>query len=232
MASSSALRSLGLAGIVAFGAACSADMPSAPTANVDRDLAGAFYGVGNGNGNDKGGNNATTVSFAIMPSGGTYSLGGQHWIRVPANAVCDPLTSGYGPTLWDTPCTTVDHPVYVTATVTVSQGRPEVRFSPDIRFAPAGPREYSRWVILGLKVHGKLHDQLKYGVWYQPTGTTKWIDEGATDPTLRAWRTTGNTIARRLKHFSGYVIRLGNEGEQDCTPEMEMDGLCSTGGAQ
>src|ERR1041384_3906257 len=41
-----------------------------------------------------------TYSFNISSRGGSYLLG-QYLLTVPANAVCDPSTSNYGPQSWD-----------------------------------------------------------------------------------------------------------------------------------
>lgn len=131
---------------------------------------------------------------------------GQNWVYIPANAVCD-LGSSYGPAEWDKPCARATAPFELSITVSADdQGHPTARFTPDVRFAPAHDR--SGWVVLGLKVKGKLETE-GYGILYQPTGSSEWIDESATDATLRAWRAPGNVIARRLKHFSGYNVSLG-----------------------
>lgn len=135
----------------------------------------------------------------------TYHVG-QNWVYIPANAVCS-LDTPYGPSEWDKPCTRATAPIAVTVTIgTDGSGHPTASFSPDLRFAPASNPYH--WVYLGLKVQGRL-DTRGYGILYQPTGTDLLIDEAATDPTLRAWRATGNVIARRLKHFSGYNVSLG-----------------------
>lgn len=130
----------------------------------------------------------------------TYTFG-QHTVRIPAGAVC--ADGGYGPLFWDDDCTPKTTPTSMTVTYT-DGSQPTVVFGQDVRFRPA-----AGWVVLGLKVQGPLDTQLKYGVLYNPTGTTLLIDESLTDSTLRAWRSEGNVISRRLKHFSGYNVSLG-----------------------
>src|SRR6476469_1175668 len=48
----------------------------------------------------------SVTSFRIDPNdnGTIVIVGGVHKLDVQKGAVCDPSTSGYGPTLWDTPC--------------------------------------------------------------------------------------------------------------------------------
>src|SRR5215831_3197603 len=43
----------------------------------------------------------------------TYAFG-LNWIYFPAHSICDPATSGYGLTLWDTSCTPISEPIQVT----------------------------------------------------------------------------------------------------------------------
>lgn len=164
---------------------------------------------------------ASQGTLSIDPTQSKTYYFGDHKVYIPAGAVC--ADGGYGPLVWDmdcTPATTV-----TTMTVTYTNGaRPSVTFGKDVRFRPAAGS-----VILGLKVQGQLDEQLKYAVLYTPSGTTLRIDESQADPTLRAWRASGNVIARRLKHFSGYNVSLGYYDET--CPDNDGDGICdSTGG--
>lgn len=137
-----------------------------------------------------------------------YSIGSMSWVYIPAGAICTD-DAGYGPELWDAPCTPAKGTTAIDVTVSQHKGYPSAEFAKDVRFAPTSSGNWRDWVILGLKVQGNLNTQLGYGILYRPTGSSEWIDEAATDPSLRAFRVPGNVIARRLKHFSGYNVSLG-----------------------
>lgn len=139
-----------------------------------------------------------------------YGIGGQSWVYIPANAICAE-GSGYGADMWEESCTPATGIQTFQVTVRSDNGRPSAEFFPDVRFAPTTSNRWSDWAILGLKVQGNLNSQLGYGILYRPTGSTQLIDEAATDPSLKAFRTMGNVIARRIKHFSGYNVSLGFE---------------------
>lgn len=213
---SNALKVLSAAAFAAL-AGCSADLPSAPVA-ASPDLAAPSFAKG-GNGNDSESSLTLRVNTAVSKM---YSLGGQHWVYIPAGAICAD-GSGYGPEVWDAPCAPATGTIDIPVTVRTVNGYPAARFDNDVRFAPAA--DWRGWVVLGLKIQGKLSTE-GYGVLYQPTGSTELIDEAATDPTLRAFRMAGNVLGRRLKHFSGYNVALGYQ-EQDGT-QMGM----VAGGAQ
>ncbi|MBA2557547.1 MAG: hypothetical protein H0V12_09440 [Chloroflexi bacterium] len=207
-----ALKVMSAAAFAAL-AACSADMPSAPVAASPDVAAPSFAKGGNGNGN--GSATATTIRVNTQESR-FYSIGSQSWVYIPAGAICAD-GSGYGPEFWDAPCTLATGTIDIPVTLRADNGRPSAEFHHDVRFAPAAGNHWSQWVILGLKVQGNLNRQLGYGILYRPTGTSTWIDEAATDPSLEAFRVTGNVIARRLKHFSGYNVALGYREQADPT---------------
>lgn len=134
----------------------------------------------------------------------TYAFG-ENWIYFPAHSICDPATSGYGPTLWDTPCTALNQPVDVTVKWSSKGGYSYATFSPELRFVPADTRTVYRWVILSLHTQRKLHELDNYNILYN--WNDGWIDESLTDPTLKAWLDPlHNSIFRRVKHFSGYMV--------------------------
>ena len=116
-------------------------------------------------------------------------------------AVCDPATSGYGPTLWDAPCTTLKKPITFTVTSTRdADGRPQITFSPDVRFTPNGN------VTLLLNDnpgHGKKATVL----WCSPL-VNGCVDESVTDKHVKTHPSAGR-VARQLKHFSGYNVIFG-----------------------
>jgi hypothetical protein len=194
--------------VLATASACS-DAPIAPRAaqrpafDIDalQPLA-SRSGVGNQATED------TVATLTIDPNvSRTYAFG-QNWIYFPARAVCDPATSGYGPTLWDSPCTPLDRPITVTVHWSARGGHAFAEFSPELRFVPADDRSVFRWVILSLHDHRRIQDVDPYNILYQ--GTAGWVDESLTDPTLRAWiDPLRNSVVRRVKHFSGYLVSGG-----------------------
>jgi hypothetical protein len=145
------------------------------------------------------------ATFTIDPNvSRTYAFG-DNWIYFPARSICDPATSGYGVTFWDTPCTALSQPITVTVKWSSKGGYSYATFSPELRFVPADSRSVFRWVILSLHTQRKLHELDGYSILYN-TGDTC-IDESLADPTLRAWLDPlHNSVYRRVKHFSGYML--------------------------
>jgi len=148
----------------------------------------------------------------------TYAFG-ENWIYFPSHSICDPATSGYGSTLWDTPCTPLNQPINVTVKWSSKGGYSFATFSPQIRFVPADARSPFRWVILSLHTQKRLHELDAYSILYD--SGNGWVDESLADPTLRAWLDPlHNSIYRRVKHFSGYMVAaafLGLGGSDDAS---------------
>ena len=204
-----ALRVLSAASLAVF-TACSGELPTGTPATTT-DVAALSMARGGVAGTTAA--NTTTIRVNTAASQ-LYNIGGQSWVYIPAGALCNDA-AGYGPELWDTSCTPATGTVSIDVTLTAMNGRPGVEFHKDVRFAPTTSSNWRDWVILGLKVQGNLNDQLGYGILYRPTGSSQWIDESASDPSLRAWRSFGNVVARRLKHFSGYNVSLGFQETED-----------------
>src|SRR5437867_227982 len=76
-----------------------------------------------------------TQTFTLDPAGGVVKVG-DFQLDYPANAVCDPATSGYGEETWELPCETLSEPITITATYWWVNKTAFVDFQPDIRFAP------------------------------------------------------------------------------------------------
>ena len=155
----------------------------------------------------------TTVStFVYTPLLGTaQGFAGGHQLTMPAGAVCDPLTSGYGLGLWDSACLPLLTPIVFTARAwTDAAGRPHLTFSPDVRFVPG------KTVTLRLKDRLASITEGSTIVWC-PTGAATCVDEARTDASLATYRDpNGMFVYRRLKHFSGYnvvVDRAGDSGD-------------------
>jgi hypothetical protein len=131
----------------------------------------------------------------------SFGLGGNH-LDIPANAICDLATSGYGAEYWNTSCSTQRQTVTLTIVIKNSESvHPEVQFLPAMRFNPTksvqlfmyAPRvsrnDAKNWLML----------------YVQDSGTR--INESATDPDLATYIDyTNDVLFRRVKHFSGYVV--------------------------
>src|SRR5689334_3597338 len=74
-----------------------------------------------------------TRSLTLDPAGNDYTFG-SFQLHVPAGAVCDPATSGYGPDTWDLPCDPITQPLRLSADVSFRDGRAWVDFHPNVRF--------------------------------------------------------------------------------------------------
>src|SRR5688500_19005161 len=56
------------------------------------------------------------VRFTVDQDGGWFNIG-PHYVYFPANAICDPAKSTYGPTEWDKPCVLITRPIMIRAEV-------------------------------------------------------------------------------------------------------------------
>jgi hypothetical protein len=148
----------------------------------------------------------TYTTFRIDPNdnGTIVIVGGVHKLDVPKGAVCDPATSGYGPTLWDAPCTPATSGVTFTAKSWFdANGHPSIVISPDVRFVPG------KVVTMFMKDKNAALDSTS-DIWYCPTGGTTCTNESKVDPSLAPTRDgNGGYISRRVKHFSGYTVVFG-----------------------
>lgn len=206
--------------VLAAASACS-DAPTAPAAPAPAERPAfdinalqpeASRGWGDTRGGDSQSGTDSLAQLTIDPNiSRTYAFG-ENWIYFPARSICDPSTSGYGPTLWDTPCTAARQPITVTVHFSNKGGHAFARFSPELRFLPADARSVTRWVILSLHDHQRIHEVDDYSILYN-AGAKGWVDESLTDPTLRAWiDPLHNSVVRRVKHFSGYMVAAGAYG--------------------
>jgi len=58
-----------------------------------------------------------STTFTLTSAGGSFDVG-MFTVNFPANSVCDPNASSYGPGTWDSPCDTLDDGQSVTVTAT------------------------------------------------------------------------------------------------------------------
>ena len=190
-----ALRALGLAAVVTLVAACSDTGPTAPLA-AGTPSAGPSL-------SKKGSTTSaapTTQTFVYSGQELKVSFGDGHELKMDSASVCDPATSGYGPGMWDRPCAPATSPITFTVTSwRDADGRPQVTFSPDVRFVP-GTTET-------LYLNDNPGQAKKATIrWCAASGVC--VDESLTDPTLTTKISAGR-VARRIKHFSGYNVVFG-----------------------
>ncbi|MEP6732277.1 MAG: hypothetical protein ABJE10_16650 [bacterium] len=131
----------------------------------------------------------------------SFALGPNH-LDIPANSVCNLLTSGYGADYWNRACAPQQLPVVLTVVIKGSKGNhPEVQFFPAMRF---NPTKSVQLYIYAPKV--SRDDAKNWLMLYSPDHGKK-IDESLTDRDLITYIDyTHNVLFRRVKHFSGYVV--------------------------
>jgi hypothetical protein len=143
-----------------------------------------------------------TYSVTIDPAkDASFPLGPNH-LDIPANGICDLVTSGYGAAYWDKPCT----PQVLSVTLTVviknaTSDHPSLNFYPAMRFNPS-----------------KAVNLYMYAPNVSPTDAKNWLmsycpdlgacfDESITDTSLATVIDYDHDMLfRRVKHFSGYTV--------------------------
>ena len=149
-----------------------------------------------------------SADFTVTPTGGLFVLGA-HAVYFPDHSICDPATSGYGPDLWDAPCTPLDQPIDFHAEVRKdSTGRSWVDFTPAVRFVPTDDPNQTVWVMMKAGTDITQDNYTNFGMRWMPLGTPdQTIDESVSDSTLRSYVDVDKDIVfRRVKHFSGYMV--------------------------
>jgi hypothetical protein len=164
------------------------------------------------------------IVFRVDNSQGVVKQVGSHVLYIPAGAICDLETSGYGTSMWDVACDPLNGSVVITATVYADpDGKPYVDFQPAMRFSP------DKNVMLFLTDVGTTTPQEISVKYCNDLGTC--VDESITDESLRPFHITNSSIiGRRVKHFSGYYVDTG--GECTGTVVQNPDGTmwCETSG--
>jgi len=185
-------------------AAAPAPLSAAPQGHPTLDLVGGLP-------------DSASVDFDISPNGGIFDLG-NHAVVFPAQSVCDPATSSYGPGKWDDPCTPLQSSIRVHAEVRRVNGQTAVDFTPSLRFVPSN--NPSRWVWLVLYTPSAIGstDLTGYNILWESGFGAQTVDETPLDASLRTYVDTfQGTALRRIKHFSGYAIA----GGRTCDPSVE-----------
>ena len=216
-----------VAGTIAL-AACSDSTVEPRTVDAAPSLAGlprpaslsAKVSLGNGiellSSNTKDG--VTYARIKIDPRTNVTFGSGTEMVNIPANSICDPGKSGYGPAFWDAPCTASKNMlIFNVKSWTDSKGRARVEFNPDVRFAPG------KMVGLYLK-DPQAASSANAQITWCANGNGGCIDESLTDPSLATQRdrSTGY-LFRRVKHFSGYMVSVGltDEGSDSTHTEIQ-----------
>jgi len=137
-----------------------------------------------------------------------FSLGPNR-LEIPANAVCNMGTSGYGSSFWELPCAPETRPVTLTVTVKdASSDHPSVDFQPAMRFNPQTVVSIYFYVPRVTR-----EDAKNWVITYCPNsgpGSGKCVNEADTDPALRTFIDYDkNILFRRLKHFSRFAVEDG-----------------------
>jgi hypothetical protein len=142
------------------------------------------------------------IAFRVDNQKGITQKIGDHVINIPANAICDLATSGYGTTFWNKSCSPMKGSVVITATVLQGpDGAPYIDFQPAMRFSP------NKEVTLFFK-DGKSGSKNVSIQYCNNLGSC--VDESLNDPSLKPFRINNNIVGRRIGHFSGYVIAYDN----------------------
>jgi hypothetical protein len=134
--------------------------------------------------------------FVIQPNTSYDLQFGSHRLTIPAGAICDIASSGYGTTTWDAPCTSSSTAVQITAKVHGSSGGyPVIDFEPALRFSPAAE------VTLYMYVKHPRQVASNWQILYCATAKACLQEEMPT-----SFNNADKTVFRRIKHFSGYMV--------------------------
>lgn len=149
------------------------------------------------------------TTFTVTPSGGVFFVG-KHAVVFPANSICDPATSSYGPTEWDAPCQPIGRPLTITARVSNVKGVKAVDFSPSIRFVPSANPANWVWIFMNTPEARRARDLSPFSIMFAQTLGALPVNDAAQDATLRTYVDKQLGVSsRRIKHFTGYVVNSG-----------------------
>ena len=143
-----------------------------------------------------------TYSVTFNPANNqSFSLGPNR-LDIPANAVCNLLTSGYGAAYWNQACTPQTAPVTLTVIIKdAASANPSVNFFPAMRFSP------TKNVQLFMYAPNVSRDDAKNWLMFYCPDLGRCVDESLTDSDLvTRIDYANNVLFRRVKHFSGYTV--------------------------
>lgn len=159
--------------------------------------------------------NAVEIKFIFSRGAGSARLG-DFTLAWEENSVCERDTSGYGWEYWRLPCDAENEDVEITARVWKQDGRAYVDFAPDIRFSPAKNVTLlaNRPEIIGRRLTKKLMKDYNIYYTYRIGDTRFFVDDAWYDAEQRThYDTVTGDVWREIRHFSGFVIRTGEETE-------------------
>ncbi|MCC6771305.1 MAG: hypothetical protein IT360_08850 [Gemmatimonadaceae bacterium] len=142
-------------------------------------------------------------TFTLDPkAGGLVTFGSGHRLVIYPWAICDPKSSGYGPTTWLNNCIQATTAIKFTIrSFTTKAGRPGTSVMPNVRFAP-GSLVRLYFHDAKLTTFGKVHIP-----WCNSAGVC--VDEGKSDTWQQTYYAPGNPgywVYRNLRHFSSYIV--------------------------
>ncbi|MGH7617361.1 MAG: hypothetical protein ACREPM_09055 [Gemmatimonadaceae bacterium] len=203
-------RRIGLLALAVVFAACS-ENSTAP--NTPASAEATTYAYGGGATADLSAKDTLEFTITIDPNRQTYyDLGSGNSITFPAGSVCDPNKSSYGDGEWDKPCTALRGSLTITVMGWLdSHGHPRVDFSPHVRFVPSW--DSRQWVKITFSDLQASLD-LSFNILYCPSAHSQCKDETKSDPSLVTYRDPiTHKLTRRIKHFSGYNVAAGDDGD-------------------
>ena len=127
---------------------------------------------------------------------------GPNQISIPAYAVCNLTSSGYGADYWNRDCRPETQPITLVITIKrASSAHPSMEFAPAMRFNP------DKNVQLFMYAPKVSKDDAKNWLMLYCPDTGACMDESLTDKALTtSIDRQNNMLFRRVKHFSGYTV--------------------------
>jgi hypothetical protein len=228
-------RYLAAAAAIVSLAACS-ESATSPAASASRiappsDPAFDFSGGGSRSFGDQSSN------FTVTSRGGSFTVNGLFTVNFPANSVCNPDRSSYGPTEWDKDCSTLraDESVRVQARLRLTSTGVAVDFSPALRFAPNTQVTLSTDIFASVLASNRSYFSANHqalnllAVNYSASLGNSGVADYTADPTVMTHvNLATGTIWRRVKHFSGYAMA----GGESCEPAPDIPDCVWVDGAQ
>jgi hypothetical protein len=213
-----------LAAVAAISIAACSEPASAPRASSNvtaADRAPAFdYSVGGQFGRQGS-------DFTLTSKGGSFNVDGLFTLNFPANSVCDPDQSSYGPGEWDKPCVTLGRSkvVQLHAVLQLTATGLAVDFQPGLRFSPNSQVTISTDIFAPLissnsQYFGAHTNALRpLAIYYAPSlGSSLVADYVSDSSAVTHINLNSGRIWRRIKHFSGWSQTSG--GACDPSPEQ------------
>lgn len=224
---------VGVAVLAVVSASCS-DSTTAPGRSVTRhEPVTAVPTLDLNSGSLFSGTRSTT--FTVTSAGGRFQIGSFYWVTFPANSICDPATSSYGPGTWDDPCTTLadGQSVTVTATYGLTTAGFGIDFQPALRFNPntkvtIATSVYSLALTTFSDYFAANPSALHFlGIYYAPAlGGSGQTDAGRDASLVTHVNLSTGIVWRRIKHFSGYNVYTG----LPCDPSPDDPDCVDDGG--